>query len=221
MNLLLLRILDFLKGHKLVSAIGGGAVLLFLFGLLGIGNPQQDEPMKFTASKSSVSTSTANISSGSSLSKNKVKEIIIDVSGAVVKPGVYALKSDARVKDAILAAGGMSDNADRLKVAQTINLAAPLTDGGKLYIPAVGEQMTGSGGVSGIGSDGTSVGSSTGIININSANETELDALPGVGKVTADKIIANRPYQTVAELVDKKVVGSSEFNKIKDKVSTF
>jgi competence protein ComEA len=168
-----------------------------------------------------VSSTASGISSGTPLSKNKTKEIIIDVSGAVVKPGVYALKSDARVKDAILAAGGMSEIADRLKVAQTINLAAQLTDGGKLYIPAVGEQMTGSGGVSENGSGGSSIGSSTGIININSASETDLDALPGVGKVTADKIIANRPYQTVAELVAKKVVGSSEFNKIKDKVSTF
>jgi len=66
---------------------------------------------------------------------------------------------------------------------------------------------------------GTVAGSST--VNINQASAEELDALPGIGPVTAQKIISNRPYQSAQDLLEKKVVGQSEFTKIKDEVSVY
>ena len=61
----------------------------------------------------------------------------------------------------------------------------------------------------------------TKMVNINTASETELDALPGVGPVTAQKIISNRPYQKIDDLVSKKAVGASVFSKIKDQISIY
>jgi competence protein ComEA len=58
-----------------------------------------------------------------------------------------------------------------------------------------------------------------GLVDVNNASESELDSLPGVGPVTAAKIIENRPYQTIDELVVKKAVGDSLFGKIKDKIT--
>lgn len=70
-------------------------------------------------------------------------------------------------------------------------------------------------------SSGGIQGTSSGTININQASESELDALPGIGPVTAQKIISNRPYQSVEDLLNKKAVGASEFAKIKDQMSVY
>jgi len=148
------------------------------------------------------------------------KQITIDVEGAVEKPGVYTLPANSRIQNALIVAGGLSQSADRQLVAQNLNLAAPLMDGAKLYIPAVGEQMMTSG--NGPNSSSENIQESgTKSVNINQASETDLDALPGVGPVTAQKIIDNRPYQEVQDLLDKKVVGQSVFDKIKDLVSVY
>jgi len=72
------------------------------------------------------------------------KQITIDIEGTVEKPGVYKLPSDSRVQDALVQAGGLTQNANHQKVAQILNLAAPLTDSAKLYIPTVGEQYSAS-----------------------------------------------------------------------------
>lgn len=126
-----------------------------------------------------------------------------------------------RIQDALIAGGGgLSENADRQQVAQNLNLAAPLTDVAKLYIPSVGEQMTGSSGMAD-SSSGDVEDSATRTVNINQASESELDALPGIGPMTAQKIISNRPYQNVQDLLDKKVLGQSVFSKIKDQVSVY
>jgi competence protein ComEA len=116
-------------------------------------------------------------------------------------------------------AGGMSQDADKIKVSQTLNLAAKLSDGAKLYIPSVGEQMM----TSQESNNSMSVlsSSNTNGININQASASELEALPGIGKVAADKIIKNRPYQNISELVEKKVIGGSVFEKIKTKISIY
>jgi len=108
--------------------------------------------------------------------------IIVQVSGAVPRPGVYAFPQGARVQDAISAAGGFLADADK----QLINLARYLEDGERLEIPF----LTGSSPV--IPTPQVIIESSTDLININTATAAELDTLPGVGSVTAGKIIAYR-----------------------------
>lgn len=151
------------------------------------------------------------------------KSIRIDIEGAVVRAGVYALSDGARVSDALAAAGGLSKNADEEWIAKNLNKAAKLIDGGKIYIPSKFEN--GEGKIQNPKSKTQNpqgerlLGVTTGLININTASQTELEALPGVGPVTAQKIIGARPYQTVEELKTKKTVGTALYEKIKDMVS--
>ncbi len=69
----------------------------------------------------------------------QAKQITIDVEGAVINPGIYKLNKDATIQDALIAAGGLSSNADRIQVAKSLILASKVVDGGKIYIPFVGD----------------------------------------------------------------------------------
>src|SRR3989344_3599763 len=113
-------------------------------------------------------------------------------------------------------AGGFSDKANTEWIAKNLNLAAKLTDAAKIYIPFAGEELATSGSMDSTSTTGTT--GNTGLININSANQAQLESLPGVGPVTAAKIISGRPYGSVDELLGKKIVGASVFEKIKEKI---
>jgi competence protein ComEA len=144
----------------------------------------------------------------------------VDIEGAVVHPGVYKLPQNARVQDALIAAGGLSASADREVVAKSLNLASKLADGVKIYVPKVGEVAVQSAGSSDI-AQGTVLGAATGLINVNSATLDQLDSLPGIGPVTAQKIINARPFSSVDDVLAKKAVTNSVFQKIKDKVTVY
>lgn len=144
--------------------------------------------------------------------------IIVDVEGSVLHPGIKTIALDARIEDAVDAAGGFDDTANRAWVAKNMNLAAKLTDGAKIYIPNNEESTTQLRSSSSDGQAGF-VAEQGSLININSASASELNSLSGVGPVTSQKIIDNRPYTTIEELLSKKVVGKSVFEKIKDQIS--
>lgn len=149
-----------------------------------------------------------------------ITTITIDVAGAVTTPKVYSLRADSRIQDALIAAGGLAEDADRVWIAKNLNLAAKLSDGMKLYIPTKLDTTSQTNpGASAYGVLGSSATTSTTIlININTATASQLDTLSGVGAVTAEKIIQNRPYATTDELVKKNVLGQKTFEKIKDKI---
>lgn len=143
-------------------------------------------------------------------------QIIVDIEGAVLKPGVYKVSSSSRLQDALVAAGGLSEAADREWVSKNLNLAQKLTDGAKIYVPKTGENVK----------DGINVGvgienALKGKINVNTASIKELDGLPGVGIVTAQKIIDGRPYGTIDDLLSKKVVNSKVFEQIREKITVY
>jgi len=138
-------------------------------------------------------------------------EIFVDIQGAVEKPGVYKLSSDSRINDLLIAAGGLSAEADRGWVAKNLNLAQKLSDGAKIYIPQKGEQSVGK-------VAGASV---MGKININTASKSELDTLPGIGPAYAQRIIENRPYQTIEDLLKVPGIGPKKLEKIRDKITVF
>ncbi len=147
--------------------------------------------------------------------EEKNTELVIDVSGAVMNPGVYKLASGSRMVDALASAGGLSSEADRDYVEKNINLAGKVSDGLKIYIPRVGEDI-----LVEAQSSGGSIGSTGGqVININLASSTDLEALPGVGEVTAQKIIDGRPYASIDELQSKDIVGDATYEKIKDQIA--
>ena len=141
----------------------------------------------------------------------------VDVSGAVEKPGVYELGKGSRIKDALVMAGGLSEDADREYLEKIINMAEEVEDGQKIYIPRQGKG-TGDGDRV-LGSTSDKVG--TGTIDINTASASELDTLWGVGPVRAQAIIDNRPFSKVEELLEKGVLPENVYEEIKDKVSVY
>lgn len=144
------------------------------------------------------------------------KQISVDVSGAVSKPGVYQLNTDSRVEDAIKAAGGLGGSANREYVSKYLNMAQKISDGAKIYVPFVGDQVP-AGAVSAGSVAGVNSGPPAGRqVNINTGTQAELEALPGIGPVTASKVITGRPYQKVEDLLNQKIVSKSVFEKIKD-----
>ena len=211
MNLELLfeRIKPFIKQNWLPLALGLFGLILFIYGLIALlGSASNKSDLAFEPAKSASDSAQVN-----------TQNIVIDVEGAVVKPGVYSLNQGARVQEALVLALGLSEKADRNWVEKNLNLAAKLSDGAKIYIPRLGEiQNPAVNAVLGV-SSGTDIVGSSALINVNTASGAELDTLPGVGPVTAQKIINNRPYTMVDELLSKKSVNSKVFSQIKDKVS--
>ena len=207
------KYLPVIKQNWLPLALGLFGLILFIYGLIALlGSASNKNDLTFESAKSA-----------SDSAKTNAQNIIVDVEGAVVKPGIYSLNQGSRVQDALILALGLSEKADRNWVEKNLNLAAKLSDGVKIYIPRLGETNPPVGGssmdvVKGV-SSGTDVIDSTALININNASAGELDTLPGVGPVTAQKIIDNRPYTAIDELLSKKSVNSKVFSQIKDKVS--
>jgi competence protein ComEA len=116
--------------------------------------------------------------------------VVVDVEGAVRRPGLYRLSPGARVADAIAKAGGATRAADRAAV----NLAAPLVDGGQVVVPRRGASVPGA----------TDASAPDGPLSLNAATLDQLDALPGIGPVTAQKILdyrqAHGSFTSVDEL---------------------
>jgi len=144
-------------------------------------------------------------------------ELVVDVSGAVKNPGVYRMRTNSRVGEAISMAGGLLDQADQGWVQQKLNLAQVLSDGVKIYIPYVSEVDVNKNN----DLQGGTLGSVGALINVNNASLEELDGLWGVGESRAQSIIDNRPYQNVEELISKAGLPSNVFEQIKEKITVF
>jgi competence protein ComEA len=140
--------------------------------------------------------------------------LIVDVAGWVRRPGVYEFHEGDRIVDAIDRAGGARPGA----ALDTLNLAAPLADGVQVLVP-----RSAPGGVGGVPVDpatGTAVPTT---VNVNTASATELEALPGVGEVIAQRIVdyrtQNGPFATVDDLLDVSGIGESTLESMRDQVT--
>lgn len=166
------------------------------------------------------------------ISNDQPEKIYVDVSGSVEKPNIYQINFGARIKEVIDKAGGLSDNADVMFFSRNFNLARIVTDQEKIYVPSIVEinnkifienqrTLDYASPVSDIinSTSTMDVSINNQLINLNSATIEELDQLPGIGQVTANKIIANRPYLALDELLIKKVVNKSVFEKVKDLIT--
>lgn len=131
------------------------------------------------------------------------KKVKVNIEGAVEKPGVYEIPNDSRTQDVLITAGGLTAKADRKSLSKTINLSQQVYDGMKIYIPFMAGMAINSGNP----------------VNINAANQVSLEALPGIGPVTANKIILNRPYQNISELVERRLVNKTTFGKIQSMIT--
>lgn len=156
--------------------------------------------------------------------KEGKESLVVDISGEVEKPGVYNLPAGSRIEDVLIVAGGISKDADRVWVERNLNRAAKLSDGQKIYIPKEDEQSNSLsannlGGYQTASSQNYSQGSD--LVNINTASQKELEELPDIGPTRAQNIIDNRFYSSVEELLSKKVLTKSVYEKVKDKVTTY
>lgn len=145
--------------------------------------------------------------------------VVVDVQGAILRPGVHRLAVGSRVGDAIAAAGGYGPRVDAERAARELNLAAVLADGDRILVPSRDDVDVGEPGAASAGTGGEQP--SDGLIDLNTASASELDELPGVGPVTAQKIIdarAEQPFASVDDLLARKVVGQSAFDKLRDLV---
>lgn len=217
----LVRVKAFIQEYKLPLLLGGGSVLcLFLSLLFLFRSVYSSRPIEFNTANSLLDRSVDR--SGSVSGVMTSRGVVVDVAGAVVKPGVYTLSIGSRVDDALTAAGGLTKNADTAYVTKILNRAAKVTDGGKIYVPKVGEDETSYIVGSNIQRGDTShnlSGSANGLVSINRASQSELESLSGIGPATATKIISGRPYQTINEVVTKKAMSQSLFDKLKNQLT--
>ena len=126
--------------------------------------------------------------------------VVVSVVGLVSRPGLVTLPGGSRVADAVEAAGGLRDEAD----PATVNLAALVADGQQVAVGVPGVSSTGSGA-------GAHAGGGAGTLHLNTASAAELDALPGIGPVLAQRIVDHRdrngPFQRVEDLEEVAGIG--------------
>ena len=200
------------KKYPLIVIFATVGLMFFIYGLISLlASNSTDSAIIFEEDSTDFRQGLNSTASASH------RSIFVDVEGAVVHPGVYRIDGDPRLKDALIAASGLSSDADRSWVAKNLNLAQKLTDGAKVYVPNKSQSAN----LKTQNYSGSDISNSSSQININTASISELEALPGIGKVTAQKIVDNKPYSDIQELLSKKVVGNAVFEKIKDRIIVY
>ena len=147
-------------------------------------------------------------------------EIYVYVCGQVKHPDVYCLQEGARVYEALEAAGGVTESAR----PEFLNLAEPLTDGQRVYVPAEGESASPDEGGSMTGGSGSGTGDAgSGLVNLNTASKEELMTLPGIGSSRADDILAyrqaNGSFGSTEDLMKVSGIKEGVFEKLKGRIT--
>lgn len=143
---------------------------------------------------------------------------MVHVAGSVALPGVYQLPAGARVIDAVAIAGGAGADAQ----AEALNLAAPLHDGDRVYVPSLVDEVAIPVGVTSA-TAAAGGGAPAGPVDLNRATADELDSLPGVGPSTAAAIIAHRdqhgPFASIDALADVRGIGPTKLESLRGLVT--
>ncbi len=148
-------------------------------------------------------------------------DLVVEIVGAVPRPGVFRLLPGSRVGDLVAAAGGYGPRVDTARAERELNLAATLQDGDQVRVPTRDDApAVAAAGTSGAPREPGSAGGAP--IDLNHATQAELEELPGVGPATALKIIAAReeaPFAAVEELRSRGVLGEKTFEKLRELVA--
>jgi len=186
------------RSDRMLVAAGGGALVLVAAAAWMFLSPSLGETSPAETANAFPPASQAVALPGSPA---ETSAVVVDVQGAVAEPGIRELPVGSRVADAIAAAGGYAIDADLEAAADGLNLAQPLVDGGQVRVPRIGEVAAAAapGPAAGAPDPGGAAG---GMVNLNTATPEELEALPGVGPVTVQKIVAARQEAPFASLED-------------------
>jgi len=149
------------------------------------------------------------------------EEVVVEVVGSVETPGVYSLSAGSRVEDALEAAGGVTGEADFEWMEKMLNRASKLKDGQKIYIPRQSEVESARSEGGYLESDDVTIGSVGGLVNVNTASQKELEELWGIGPVTAQNVIEQRPYSSVEELRTRGVLKSNVYERNEKKLTVY
>lgn len=181
--------------------------------------PSEAALPRVEAAGSPVSTLPVPIATAPHVSTAPTSGLTVHVAGSVLTPGVYKLASGARVYEAIDRAGGIAGDAD----VDTLNLAAPLADGSRIYVPAVGEEVSAAALIDVPFVEGAVDAVIVGPVNVNQATAADLDGLPGVGPATSTAIITERqrngPFLSVDDLERVPGIGPAKLASIRDLVT--
>lgn len=205
------------RSDRIVIAAGGGAIVLAVAAAWVLLAPVEGESAgPLTAAGDGLSLATPG-SVAPSPTAPVATTIVVDVQGAVAAPGVRELPAGSRVADAIDAAGGYGIDADLVAAASAINLAQPLSDGEQIRVPRIGDARAAAEASAGPEESAATGGDGDGLVDLNTATPEELEALPGIGPVTVQKIVAarqERPFASLEDAVERGVINRGQLEDI-------
>ncbi|MBI4935749.1 MAG: helix-hairpin-helix domain-containing protein [Actinobacteria bacterium] len=206
-------------GRVAATSIAVLAVLAAAYWLVRPPAATTESTLPYTTGAGSSAPDSSTVSSSDEVAPSAppstaLTELVVHVAGAVAHPGVYRVAPASRVIDAVDRAGGLAGDAQ----PDALNLAAPLIDGERVYVPRVGESVPVATPAVGEVSDAPA-----GPVNLNRAEADELDQLPGVGPATAAAIIAHReqhgPFASVDDLADVRGIGPAKLEALRGLVT--
>lgn len=208
------RVLDAIAVAKADRASIVGAIVLLLLVVGGVwwsrSGSEQAELVLPMATPEMVSASpAANVTATTVVPA----EVVIHAAGAVASPGVYVLSAGSRVDDVLAVAGGALPGAD----LDRVNLASPVRDGMRVFIPLKGEA------VPGVVAGDTADQAQSGPFDINTADAKQLESLPGVGPATAAAIVEHRSrtgaFRSVEDLLEVRGIGEAKLETLRSQVT--
>jgi competence protein ComEA len=220
--------LEFTREHKLALAVLAGICLTGLAQSLSKRGSGQGDVVLYEPGVGRARISSS-LSDRMPYPSRYAGKVVFHVVGCVNKPGVYALSEGERVIDAIREAGGPTANAD----LNALNLAAKIDDGSRIEVPAKSDSRLIAAPVQVFSTNGTAFPANnlrhyggklqspgSGTVSLNSADEAELQRLPGVGPATARKIVEYRHqirrFTSVEQLMDVKGIGPKKLDKMRE-----
>ena len=202
-------------------AAGGGALILALAAVWLLVAPIEPPSSETAADGLALQSPLASAPMASPSAQGGT--VVVDVQGAVAAPGIRELPAGSRIAEAIAAAGGYGADADLAAAAGTINLAEALADGEQIRVPRIGDAQAavvgGTPGAPGAPTAGGALGDAGGggLVNLNTATPEELEALPGIGPVTVQKIVAarqERPFASLDDAVQRGIIHRGQLEDI-------